>query len=323
MSNPQGPAAIPCDEPLATSVFYRDSAVGDLVIRSSDGVEYHVHKDVMTRCSPFFASMLSLPQPPSEPTVCGKPVVATSEDSKIWFYLIPLCYVAITFIKDDLGLIHALLEAARKYDIQVARESMRLALHRPDLMRTRPLSVFALGCAYDLADVTHAAARQSLATSVYFEYVPELDLISIRTWHALSEYRRACAAAACNVVSWAGVSWINTNHEAYRHLELTCTNTKTCKKAARGGRFVRLAWATYAEKLSRTLELTPDPSQARARSLLDVVVKSASECNVCVRTIQSHADALSQAIEKQLEAAISKVCACAASSGTQSDTRGR
>ncbi|OSD05502.1 hypothetical protein PYCCODRAFT_1465386 [Trametes coccinea BRFM310] len=46
------PASPPFDQPSA-----------DIVLRSSDGVDFHVHSQILAQASPFFATMFSLPQP--------------------------------------------------------------------------------------------------------------------------------------------------------------------------------------------------------------------------------------------------------------------
>ena len=292
--------ALPC-------AFYRDPTVGDLVIRSSDGIDYHVHKDVMSNASPFFASMLSLPQPPSEPTFNGKPIVETQEDSDVWSSIIPLCYVAGMFNRADIALIRALLDAARKYEMRLVTESIRQCLLDPALAGAHPLSVFALGCAFELPDVARAGARHSLKTPVYFDYVPELELVSLRTWHALSVYRKACAAAALAVISWEGRSWLNTNFTAGRYVEVSCKNTKTCRRVVRSGRGVRLAWATYIDKLANLLKYTPDGTQACAPELLEPIMKSARDCDVCSGVIKGHVEELPKMIQRQVDAAVAKV----------------
>ncbi|KAI9064030.1 hypothetical protein FKP32DRAFT_1531144, partial [Trametes sanguinea] len=40
-----------------------DQPSADIVIRSSDSVDFHVHTQILAQASPFFATMLSLPQP--------------------------------------------------------------------------------------------------------------------------------------------------------------------------------------------------------------------------------------------------------------------
>ena len=48
------------DSECGLEFHYDDS---DITLRSSDQVDYHVHKVILSTSSPFFKSMFSLPQP--------------------------------------------------------------------------------------------------------------------------------------------------------------------------------------------------------------------------------------------------------------------
>ncbi|OJT03115.1 hypothetical protein TRAPUB_6303 [Trametes pubescens] len=46
----------------ASAPFDRDDA--DLILRSSDNIDFHVHRIILTLASPVFAGMFTTPQPP-------------------------------------------------------------------------------------------------------------------------------------------------------------------------------------------------------------------------------------------------------------------
>jgi hypothetical protein len=60
-----------------------DVSDADLVIRSSDFVDFRVHKLVLSMASPFFKDQLSPSQPPDTETVDGLHVVQLSEESEL------------------------------------------------------------------------------------------------------------------------------------------------------------------------------------------------------------------------------------------------
>ena len=63
------------------------------MIRSSDLVNFRVHKLVLAVASPFFRDLLSLPQPSScGESVDGLPVVQLSEDSELLSALVSMLY---------------------------------------------------------------------------------------------------------------------------------------------------------------------------------------------------------------------------------------
>jgi hypothetical protein len=64
----------------------------NLVIRSSDFVDFRVHKSVLVMTSPFFKDLLSLPQPSDSETVDGLPVVQLSESSELLNILVSILY---------------------------------------------------------------------------------------------------------------------------------------------------------------------------------------------------------------------------------------
>jgi hypothetical protein len=62
------------------------------VIRSSDFVDFKVHKAVLAAASPFFKDLLSLPQPPDCESVDGLPMVQFLEDSELLSALVSMLY---------------------------------------------------------------------------------------------------------------------------------------------------------------------------------------------------------------------------------------
>jgi BTB/POZ domain-containing protein len=69
-----------------------DVSDANFVIRSSDFVNFRVHKAVFAVASPFFKDLLSLPQPSDIETVDGLPVVPLSEDSELMCTLVSILY---------------------------------------------------------------------------------------------------------------------------------------------------------------------------------------------------------------------------------------
>lgn len=183
--------------------FYLDPTIGDLVIRSSDDIDFYVHKDIVIRASPTLSTMLASPQAAPAAT-CGKPLLQVQEDSAVWMRLVPLLYVPRpskpALDASQLGLIRAILDAAQKYSISSITECMRRILGSPAVVAARPVNVYAVACAYEFEDVARIAAQYSLRKPVGVDYVEELDLTSTRTWHKLSAYRHQCVVAALREV---------------------------------------------------------------------------------------------------------------------------
>jgi len=79
-----GPATYPL-EPF-------DVPDANLIIRSSDLVDFRVHKPVLAMASPFFKDLLSLPQPSDSESIDGLPVVQLSDSSELLNGLISMLY---------------------------------------------------------------------------------------------------------------------------------------------------------------------------------------------------------------------------------------
>jgi BTB/POZ domain len=78
--------------PITSPLNPSDASDANLVIRSSDFVNFKVHKLVLAVASPFFKDLLSLPQPPDSESVDGLPVVQLSEDSDLLSTLVSMLY---------------------------------------------------------------------------------------------------------------------------------------------------------------------------------------------------------------------------------------
>jgi BTB/POZ domain len=64
----------------------------NLIIRSSDLVNFRVHKPVLAIASPVLKDLFSLPQPSDSETVDGLPVIQLSEDSELLNCLVSMLY---------------------------------------------------------------------------------------------------------------------------------------------------------------------------------------------------------------------------------------
>jgi hypothetical protein len=74
----------------------------NLILRSSDLVDFRVHKSVLATVSPFFKDLLSLPQPSDSEIVDGLPVVQLPEGSELLNSFVSILYhVRRTVIPDS------------------------------------------------------------------------------------------------------------------------------------------------------------------------------------------------------------------------------
>ena len=78
-----------------------DVPEANLILRSSDVVDFRVHKPLLAMASPFFKDLLSLPQPSDSETVDGLPMVQLSESSELLNSLVSILYPVPTVVPDS------------------------------------------------------------------------------------------------------------------------------------------------------------------------------------------------------------------------------
>lgn len=86
----------------------------NLIIRSSDLVDFRVHKPVLAMVSSVFKDLFSLPQPSDSESDDDFPVVKLSEDSEILHSLVSIIYPVPTVIPNSHEKVLYLLVACRR-----------------------------------------------------------------------------------------------------------------------------------------------------------------------------------------------------------------
>ncbi|KAI0766635.1 hypothetical protein BD413DRAFT_148482 [Trametes elegans] len=142
---------------LAPAPFNKSNA--DLILRSSDRVEFRVWSRILLEASPVFETMLSPSQPPSHAParIPEVPLVDLPEDGNIVEELLRLCY---PLAKPE-GLrppdeIEPVLRAALKYDLELPIQILKQGLRAN--VECASLSVWAVACRLRFEDVAREAA---------------------------------------------------------------------------------------------------------------------------------------------------------------------
>lgn len=186
---------------IARPPFDKPSA--DLILRSSDGVDFRVFKWILSDASQVFAGMFSLPTPPPEhidvTSSSGHlvhqppppPVVPVTEDSDTLEALLRLCY-PLSVVPDyaQFETLKPVVAAAHKY--QVAHALRILEPRMKFFAAQQPVRVYAFATRYDLPDIARDAARNFLFAPDTLVSAPELADISGAAYHRLLMYHRQC-----------------------------------------------------------------------------------------------------------------------------------
>ncbi|KAI9511499.1 hypothetical protein F5148DRAFT_1009531, partial [Russula earlei] len=182
-----------------------DRQDADLIIRSSDQVDFHVHKVVLGTASVIFEDMFTVAGPSPGEQGQNIPVINLVEDSKTLYHLLMAIYPIDCSIPDILEDALSLLIACQKYQMDSALTCIRSLLrdHMPSLF-TAPTSFRAYGIAsrYHLEEEVRLAAQATLERALDFDECGEdLRFISGADLLQLWRYRGECTKVAKNCIS--------------------------------------------------------------------------------------------------------------------------
>lgn len=203
---------LPCT--CASSPF--DHPKADIILRSSDRVDFRVFKLFLALASPLFETMFELPQPAavgtSNDTKDGLPVISMQENSKILDTFLRFCYpstLAEDPSLDNLIDIKAIIGVAKKYSLDLIERRVCQALANPKVLEAEPLRCFAIARNARLTHETITAARYTLRQPLIPTCLPEIDMITASDLLALLTYHTKCSVAAASLL--ANLDWM-TNY---------------------------------------------------------------------------------------------------------------
>ncbi|KAJ7197766.1 hypothetical protein GGX14DRAFT_374727 [Mycena pura] len=174
----------------------------DVILRSSDLVDFYSHKAILSFGSPFFKHMFAFPEPMGEaanPTKDGLPLVILPEPREALEKLLVLCYPRFvsSYLFRDLDGVDAAYEAVKKYDISGGRELLEAVLVDPRFLQKDPYRVFAIACHRGLENVAELAAMATLTQPPFDPSIavsiPELKVITAYHLCQLQLFHRRCS----------------------------------------------------------------------------------------------------------------------------------
>ena len=166
----------------------------NLIIRSSDLVDFRVHKPVLSMASPFFKDLLSLPQPSDTESVDGLPVIPFQEDAEVLNSLVSMLYPVRPVIPDSYDKVLHLLSTCQKYDMDQIQSSIRAEINRegsPAPVGTEVFRAYAIASSKGLIPEMEKAARLTLDYPMTFESLGEgLRLFEGSALRDLARFRK-------------------------------------------------------------------------------------------------------------------------------------
>jgi hypothetical protein len=168
----------------------------DIILRSSDQVNFRVRKSLLAMSSPFFEDLLSLPQPPDGELADGLPLIQLSEDAGLLNSLISVLYPIPPVIPGSYEEVFALLAACQKYDMTSIQSHIRAEIKLgtfPVPFGTEAFRGYAVASSMGLIPEMESAARLTLSYPMTFESLGEvLQSFSGRALCDLVCYRKCC-----------------------------------------------------------------------------------------------------------------------------------
>ncbi|KAI9508193.1 hypothetical protein F5148DRAFT_943135 [Russula earlei] len=190
-------------ERLAEAPF--DDPRADIILQSSDGLQFHVFKIILTLASSVFADMFSIPLPASS-RPHDKEVVSLSERSEDLELSLRHLYPVPPPETVPLTNVAVLAEFAQKYQVDALEKPITQYLR--DNVELDPVGVYAIAVTYGYKDVGTAAARSCLnlpfsrLKSLHEQYATAQHISELFSYHV------ACGEAASEVAS--GRTWLSS-----------------------------------------------------------------------------------------------------------------
>ncbi|KAM6491634.1 hypothetical protein JOM56_012878, partial [Amanita muscaria] len=175
---------------------YNPTVAADIVLRTSDDVDFYVIGPLLRFVSPVFMDMYTLNHGPvaENEKKDGRPLIRLEEDSRTLRLLLDTIY---PYAKDppltDVSLFWKIGKASKKYIMDVIEEKLQLWIVSSDLIATSPLRIYAIAIDLGWEGVAMEAARRTLQTPLEkLGHVEELRSLPASGFYRFLEYRLRC-----------------------------------------------------------------------------------------------------------------------------------
>jgi hypothetical protein len=209
--------------------FDHDDA--DIILRSSDRVDFHVYQAILSISSPFFKSMFSLlPQPNAQ----GKknPVIDLLENSKTIATILTFIYPVVSAVPEPESLDDMMdaIVAAKKYDTAIVSQRLHQKFMESAHVQDDIIAAFCAAYSRELGEACRIAAKASLKCRMSLDNVADkLPYLNGPAFYQLYKFHRACSATAAQAVSSTDLDWITQSQSTWWDLaDRKCTGASRC-----------------------------------------------------------------------------------------------
>ncbi|EIM83862.1 uncharacterized protein STEHIDRAFT_100880 [Stereum hirsutum FP-91666 SS1] len=309
--------------------FPFDNHDADIILHTSDFVDFYVYKIILAHASPFFRTMFSLPGPQT-PTVFesgikevdddppaeqrfGIPIILLTEDSETLEALLRAVYPGLQPKIDDLDDVARLLQVSEKYEIEAFHPMARFILK--EQVEEHPIHAYSIACRFGFNDVASCAAKASLHvryTDIVTSRAGPVSFMTVPQHQRLLEYHHRCGEAASRVAS--SYQWVQDCREKFNRFWIGHTGGcqerhKFYSSAQAGAQPSQTVEAPayvwdYLARAERALKEWPSASVVTSR---DFIFAAHETCNQCITDRRACMGMLSQSLAEAVDLALNQV----------------
>jgi hypothetical protein len=281
-----------------------DYTDGDVYLRSADGVHFRVHKAYLSLACVTFREMFASGDADTQRN--GLPIVQllAPEEGKaaVAGFLRVIYPVGHPSWDDDITLIRRVLELGRKYQADAVRTNLEPILRHHPLMKSMPLTFYAIACAYRMESVARASALECVIQGLdrvvrQLDQREEILALNNVDLYRLHEYRDRCSRALESASSFS-CFWLHYRQEVldYRLRSGMGLPAFLQEHAPDSACLVHLSkwdgtedalcslrewWVTYLKSCAKELKETPLPELVKSGALTGEALLFAGMCDQC------------------------------------------
>lgn len=291
----------------------------DIILLSSDGFLFYVHKLLLSLVSPLFSTMFTLPDLHSQEIYDARPCVEVSDDARHLLLLLSWCDPRCTMqssmqsTKQNLLDLQMVLETADKYGMEsIVKRVEGVLILSQEIIRQAPLKVFAIAVRYRCEGLARVAARETLKCPQLVksdgQREPELKHLSAFAFINLQEYHLRCVEAAVKVASH--YNWVSRGTPPASFFSSSCTPRQADCPIVTNSHGVWLVWwIDYMALASQILRERPTGSSVSQASLLSKIHTKigSGSCSTCHHDGHNRLAEFALLFEAKIDEEISKV----------------
>jgi hypothetical protein len=265
----------------------------DIILRSTDAVDFHVFKLILSLASPLFKDMFTLPQG-LQSDMSSVPIIPVAETSTTLRSLLLLCYPTANPTFNNLEDAKAVMEAAKKYDMEGAL-SRGGDLVMAQSLPTKSLGLYVLCCRFGWQQHVQTVAARTLDIKDLgrprSEYAG-LQWITGLDYERLLVYHYKCGTAAQTLTK--SLNWLEPSNidmcmwKCLAEVPISHGTARQIYIAKQGNRHITPWFHEYLVSIGQELLARPCESTVLESESYDSAVRRAVTCSSCLPNAVVH-----------------------------------